>query len=112
MRREWWRWPRTWRQAIASRASKLAFNTWATALVYHAEQEVRHITDPLKDNRGQDHAGPEHVAGRVKTQIAALEEDLHEELLRSVQDLLAMLNDEIGKTSVIARTKNHLQPVA
>ncbi|MDA1349225.1 MAG: hemerythrin domain-containing protein [Chloroflexi bacterium] len=69
---------------------KLAFNTWATALIYHAEQEDRHIAE------------------KVKTQIAALEEDLHQELVESIQDVLNMLNDEIGKTSVIARTKNHL----
>ena len=38
----------------------------------------------------------------------AQEEELHRELLEGVQDVLDVLNEEIGKTSIIRRTKQHL----
>jgi hemerythrin superfamily protein len=40
--------------------------------------------------------------------LVALEEELHRELLESVQEVLSVLNEEIGKTSLITRTKQHL----
>ncbi|MDP6526193.1 MAG: hypothetical protein QGH15_18430 [Kiritimatiellia bacterium] len=83
---------------------KLAFNSWATALLYHAEAEM-----------GTDMAGPEvpadgesNLAARVKSALLAQEEAEHLELVEKVQEVLTVLDEDIGATSVITRTKQHL----
>ena len=40
--------------------------------------------------------------------MAALEDELHRELLEQAEEVLKVLNEEINKTSVIYRTKQHL----
>lgn len=96
---------------------KLAFNSWVTALVFHSEQEDRYIIHPLTNSHrpGQiETKTPELSKGSkglgidVKAAIVAQEEELHRELLDGVQDVLDVLNEEIGKTSIIRRTKQHL----
>lgn len=107
---------------------KLAFNSWATTLLYHAELEDRFITGPLARPQGPgrpqtaDTQGPSEVessrptppvtapalAEKVNAAMLALEDESHMGLVESVQDVLPILNEEIGKTSVITRTKQHL----
>ena len=40
--------------------------------------------------------------------MLAQEDELHRELLESVENVLSVLNEEIGRTSIITRTKQHL----
>ncbi len=107
---------------------KLAFNSWASALMHHSEQEDRYIMSPLVDplsawqvetesaerrsNADSKSAPPDPTpaTGTDKATVAlvAMEEALHRELLESVQEVLSVLNEEIGKTSLITRTKQHL----
>ena len=108
---------------------KLAFNAWATALVYHAEQEERYMTQslihsqPASNGRTGDNGWPrdfncleEHpaiddfspVMESVRRAMAAQEQELHEQLVVKVEDVLTVLSDDIGTTSVIARTRQHL----
>ena len=94
---------------------KLAFNSWATALVYHADQEDRYMTGPLIRSLTSTDQGPRTqkaadsaLTDEMKGTIVAQEEELHTELVRAIEDVLMVLNDEIGKTSLIARTKQHL----
>ena len=96
---------------------KLVFNSWATALVFHSEQEDRYITHTLTNSHQPSQIeteNPESSKGAnglgidVKAAIVAQEEELHRELLEGVQDVLDVLNEEIGKTSIIRRTKQHL----
>jgi hemerythrin HHE cation binding domain-containing protein len=106
-----------------------AFNFWATALIFHADQEDRYMTAPLnnfqpaRDNEkehevlgallrdlssflGKDDSGG--LAQRVKEAIVALHEQQHAELMQRLEDVMAALHEEIGKTRVIARTQRHL----
>ncbi|MCH8206701.1 MAG: hemerythrin domain-containing protein [Chloroflexi bacterium] len=98
---------------------KLAFNTWVTALVYHADQEDRYMTGPLKKSIESGLAGAgrgpgaQEVIGsgltdEIKSAVVAQEDELHGELVDTIEDVLTVLNDEIGKTSLITRTKQHL----
>ncbi len=101
---------------------KLAFNSWAAALIHHSEQEDLYVMSPLTGhlsvlqamNKSPDSktSSPEpnraSPTDTVTVALVALEEELHRELLESVQEVLSVLNEEIGKTSLITRTKQHL----
>ena len=108
---------------------RAAFNTWATCLMYHADVEDRYMTEPLEDFQAARDNEAEHVElaellrgvtesldegevkgieERVKRAIVALHDEQHVELMERLEDVLAVLNGEIGRTSVIARTKRHL----
>ncbi len=85
---------------------KLTFNSWATALVLHAEQEDTHIISRLSNHEGRSNHNPlGSSSGDIKLVIAAQGEELHEELIISVLDVL---DREIGQASIILRTKQHL----
>ena len=100
---------------------RLAFNRWATALVFHAEQEDLFITAPLTatsgDVSGNGRTSHSHtslvdastsLADRVKAAMLVQEDQTHNEILEAIEDVLEILNSEIGKTSIIRRTKQHL----
>ena len=108
---------------------RAAFNFWATALMYHADVEDRHMTLPLTDfepartNEAEhaqlgeladdmvqylDDRNEQGLERRVKAAAIALHEEQHEELLEKLEDVLDVLNGEIGRTRVIARTRRHL----
>ena len=100
---------------------RLAFNRWATALVFHSEQEDLFISAPLTTNAADvggngrtAHSHSSHVDSssslidRVKAAMVAQEDQTHMELLEAIEDVLEILNSEIGRTSLITRTKQHL----
>ncbi len=100
---------------------RLAFNRWATALVFHAEQEdlfiAASLTATATDFGSNGRTAHSHssladssfsLADRVKAAMIAQEDRTHNELLDAIEDVLEILNSEIGKTSVITRTKQHL----
>lgn len=107
----------------------LAFDAWAMQLVFHADQEDRYMTGPMPDfaparDNEAEHADLASIIGglseclvaadspglsdRVKAAILALHEEQHTELLTRLEDVMAVLNDEIGRGQVIARTQRHL----
>ena len=108
---------------------KLAFNSWATALVYHAEQEDQYLMGPAEQFQPSEHPEPGHsepsgdsvgpeessaaddpsgLLARVRWTLAAQEEEMHRELVAKVEDVLTVLEEDIGTTSVILRTRQHL----
>ncbi|MDP6073205.1 MAG: hemerythrin domain-containing protein [SAR202 cluster bacterium] len=94
---------------------KLAFNQWASALFYHAEQEDTYMTAPLTKSlaEGRAASGPNPgqssgMSDEMKGMVIAEEEELHEQLVSTIEDVLVVLNEEIGKTSLITRTQQHL----
>ncbi len=108
---------------------RLAFNTWATALVYHSEQEDRYLSDYLRNSQPSEHGqsedlglgkgpapsadsqlkdDPSGLLGRVRSAMVDQEEKLHQELVGKAQGVLTVLEEDIGATSLIARTKQHL----
>ena len=108
---------------------RLAFNFWASALMFHADAEDRYMTAPMADFQPARDNEAEHLdiaakiqglesyvergditglEASVKEAILALHEEQHTELMERLEDVLAVLDDEIGRTQVIARTKRHL----
>ena len=100
---------------------KLAFNAWATALVFHAEQEDRYLIDqlnhcgePVVGDSGGFPLRPPSTNGshsllvEVRAAMVAQEEELHQKMVEKVEEVLSVLHDDIGKTSVIRRTIQHL----
>lgn len=107
----------------------LTFDTWASLLVFHAEQEDLHMTAPMpdfppaRDNEAEHATLGEIISGltgflseaqtpqleqRIKAAIAALQEEQHAELLARLEDVMSVLHQEIGRGQVIARTQRHL----
>lgn len=106
-----------------------AFNQWASALAFHAQQEDDHMTGLMPDYQPArvneaEHAALEPIlsditgmldthdnrglADRVKALVAALHEEQHVQLFEKLEDVMAVLNEEIGRTKVVARTHRHL----
>jgi len=106
-----------------------AFNLWATALLFHADQEDRYMTTPLvnfqpaRDNEAEHAAlgkllddlanflkrdDTKGLAERLDEVMLVLHEQQHTVLLERLEDVMVVLNEEIGKTRVIARTQRHL----
>ena len=108
---------------------RAGFNIWAAALAFHAQQEDKYMTatltnfQPARDNEAE-HAALGEMLGdlntlvdkddtrglsdRVKEAMVALNERQHAELVEKLEDVMEVLNGEIGKTKVIARTWRHL----
>ena len=108
---------------------KGAFNQWAAALMYHAEREDLHMTtylpqfNPARDNESEhrdlgsllenlekliDSGDRPSIKTCVKGAMMALQEQQHEQLVDCLEGVMAVLNQEIGKTKVVARTQRHL----
>ena len=85
---------------------KLAFMAWATAIMYHAEKEVG--TAMSKSVNESHRAAAHDPVERVKWALLEKEDDEYARLLEGVQDVMTVLEDDIGSTSVISRTKQHL----
>ena len=85
---------------------KLAFNSWAAALVYHAEAELGiDITAVYGQQNGR---APSSYLQPLISALVAQEDQEHLELIEGLQNVLTILDEDIGKTSVITRTKHHL----
>ena len=85
---------------------KLAFTAWATALMYHAEKEVG--TEMSKYVDESRLASSHDPVERVKWALLEKEDAEYMRLLDCVQDVMTVLEDDIGSTSIISRTKQHL----
>lgn len=108
---------------------RMEFNFWASMLMYHADMEDEHMTGPIPDWQQARDNEAEHVelgdmlgqletylqsddkAGldeKIRQAIAVIHDEQHLELMEKLEDILAVLGDEIGRTRVVARTKRHL----
>lgn len=85
---------------------KLAFTAWATALVYHAEKESGTDLSSLVDCF--QNKSPGDSIERVIWHIVAKEDEVHERLLEGLQEVMTVLEEDIGASSIINRTKQHL----
>lgn len=105
------------------------FNIWAAALTFHAQQEDQYMTPRLADFQPARDSEAEHttlgemlgaldglvdmeptrpLAGLVKEAMVGLTQRQHAQLVEKLEDVMEVLNGEIGKTKVIARTWRHL----
>jgi len=85
---------------------KLAFTAWATAIMYHAEKEVG--TEMIKSVDESRRSAEHDPIERVKWFVLEKEDSEYSRLLEHVMDVMSVLEDDIGATSVISRTKQHL----
>ena len=86
---------------------KLAFNAWATALVSHAELEDQYMNEHFAPGASEN--APDPAVEKLTGMVVSYEDEMLGQLLDSVQAVMTVLNDEIGPTSVITRTKQHLK---
>ena len=85
---------------------KLAFTAWATAIMHHAEKEVgTEMTKSVDETRK---AACDDLVERVKWALLEQEDDEYSRLLEGVMDVMIVLEEDIGATSVISRTQQHL----
>ena len=108
---------------------RLRFNSWAAVLMYHADIEDRYMTAPLTDfelarSNEAEHAeladlaeglsqyledqDSETLERPVRAAAIALHQQQHDKLLEALEDVLDVMDGEIGKTKLIARTLRHL----
>ena len=87
-------------------AFKLAFTAWATAIMYHAEKEVGTEMSKFVDESRR--TASHDPIQRVKWALLEKEDAEYAKLLDCVQDVMTVLEDDIGTTSIIPRTKQHL----
>lgn len=75
---------------------KLAFNSWAAALVYHAAAEMG-----IDMNSAYGHENGRVPSSRLERLTAALvaqEDQEHMELIEHLQNVLSILDEDIGTT--------------
>ncbi|MCH2502589.1 MAG: hypothetical protein MK126_07030 [Dehalococcoidia bacterium] len=84
-------------------AFKLAFTAWATAIMYHADKEVGTGMPKFADESSK--AAVDCPVERVKWALLEKEDSEYARLLEGV---MTVLEEDIGATSVIPRTKQHL----
>lgn len=99
---------------------RAAFNEWASVLLYLSEKESALIAEQLEwpgvsSIRVAPHgavpparAGESERTTRARLAVVAENENEHLDLAERLQDVLTVLSDEIGRTSIISRTKQHL----
>ena len=84
-------------------AFKLAFTAWATAIMYHADKEVG-----TKMSKFVNESSKAAVGCPVERVKWALLEKEDSEYARLLEGVMTVLEEDIGATSVIPRTKQHL----
>ncbi len=85
---------------------KLAFTAWATAIMYHAEKEVGTAMSKSADESRRTAA--HDPVERAKWALLEKEDAEYARLLEGAQEVMTVLEEDIGATSVISRTKQHL----
>jgi hypothetical protein len=111
------------------RAFKESFEQWATLVRYHMDKEDRYMTTPLVESQSARQNETEHEELRkgasnvegileggdtyglsryVNLVMQALDEEQHNELSSSMQEVEEYLKQAIGQERVTARTRRHL----
>lgn len=107
----------------------LRFNQWASVLIYHADVEDEYMTALFTKSLAARTNEEEHsqlgklssalaqyledqnlmnLENRIKQVAIVLHDEQHHDLLEKLEDVLDVLNVDIGKKSLIARTHRHL----
>lgn len=84
---------------------RAAFNEWAAAFMYLAERE-----DELFSGHAAGRADTATPEDGAQAAMLAANKDEHREMDEKFQDVMEVLNVEIGRTSVIRRTRQPLVP--
>ena len=87
---------------------KLAFNSWATALVFHLNQEEIHVESSLTNALSSGGGETNHAKKGMTRLLLAIGSVGRREQMQMIEDLFSVLYGEIGNTSIITRTIQHL----
>ena len=84
----------------------LAFTNWVTVLIFNMTQQENHIEPSLRDALSKEDSNKEQKNGGL---ILALSRVGRQEQMSKIEDVFSILYGEIGDTSLITRTTQHLQ---
>ena len=84
----------------------LAFTNWVTVLIFNMTQQENHVEPSLRDALSKATSNEEQKNGSI---ILALSRVGRQEQMQTIEDVFSVLYGEIGDTSLITRTTQHLQ---
>ena len=87
---------------------KLAFDSWATALVFHLTQEEIYVESSLADVLMPSDGDGNHPNKKMTKMLLTLGKVGRNEQMEMINDVFNVLYSEIGNTSLITRTIQHL----
>lgn len=106
-------------------AFRSSFGIWASVLLYlfdkedvfisglsldpqHHSDGAAPLTNPGPGSRFKDGGESHRLAQEVRSNMAAASAQDHRQITEKLEEVLAVLNEEIQRTRVIQRTKQHL----
>ena len=87
---------------------KLAFDSWATALVFHLNQEEIYVESSLTNVLSSGGGESNHAKKGMTGMLLAFGSVGRSEQMEMIEDVFSVLYGEIGNTSLITRTIQHL----
>ena len=87
---------------------KLAFDSWATALVFHLNQEEIYVEPSLTNALSSGGGESNHARRGITRVLLAFGRVGRSEQMEMIEDVFSVLYGEIGNTSLITRTIQHL----
>ena len=84
----------------------LAFTNWVTVLIFNMAQQENYIEPSLRDALSKEDSNKEQKNSSI---ILALSRVGRQEQMSKIEDVFSILYSEIGDTSLITRTTQHLQ---
>ena len=87
---------------------KLAFDSWAMALVFHLNQEDIYVESSLTNALSSGGGESNHAKKGITRVLLAFGRVGRREQMEMIEDVFSVLYSEIGNTSLITRTIQHL----
>ena len=87
---------------------KLAFDSWATALVFHLSQEEIYVESSLTNALASDGGESIHTNKEITKMLLTLGSVGRSQQMEIIEEVFSVLYSEIGNTSLITRTIQHL----
>ena len=87
-------------------AFKLAFNNWASVLMFYLDQQENLLLPSLMHKSSQNEQKGTLLS--LRDVILSNETHWHLNLMNMIEEVFVVLNEDIGSTTVIPRTRQHL----
>ena len=87
-------------------AFKLAFNNWASVLMFYLDQQENLLLPSLMSMSSQNEQKETPLS--LRDVILSNETHWHLNLMNMIEEVFVVLNEDIGSTTVIPRTRQHL----
>jgi len=86
----------------------LAFTSWITILVFYLEASEKYLEQHLKQLLFERNYADKNTNNALIIWFTGLSKSNHDRQLKRIEDVFSILHIEIGKTSLITRTIQHL----